>query len=861
MKGNRFPMADYKSIFTGTQVDEAVGRVLNQLQAELDALESYKLVLTTVSNELVIQKDGTTVTFTDIKGFIEDTPRYVYLVYNEEIYSPVLCTTDAIDFASVLTLSENVSTKRVSISSSDVVSTGTISLENTANKVTSVSAASTNEQYPTAKLLYDSLAEKQDSFVAGDSISIDNGVINVKTAVLGYETLDILTDAKGYADVYKYEHSSFDISKFTVTGSPAVSADGVLGNISSANYLTLTTSYILSKDTPFTIYCSFETPSELTSGQHVIYGRNSNIELAIKDTSTLYFSFLGSEATWGITLEAGTKYDSIVVYDGVRVVLQCKKASDEVYTSSPNVNISSATTVNLDINIGTEVTTTSKNFEGLIDLKTFRIYLGNVLYFTGNKTGVDTIKAVDYTVVGTNTVSDDGVISQYSYTNQVRKTGLDLLFNELTLEGTFIWDGTSAGGNSGLFCFRNNGDSEAIVAYLNAQNRACVYFKVSNSISYPFSVVPITANIPCTIRVFRTTASATLTIIQNGTVLSEQTVEGTTPILSSNAVFEVVGAAGLLGSSTLVDLNSIKVYGYEKLIYQPCLKIPYILGNYSKIASASYRARIADAYAQGFPQIYFTIDSKNKNYTLPMGELYGMIESKSPEYNIATATKVGTVKPGSHLTIDANGALSAVESSTDTLGVVKADNSTITNTNSTFSVNEANLTNVVHKTGDETIAGVKRFDNQPTINIQQSGTASETSTAIPNMGWVNDVSGAQNVVHRSGNAETISSTKTFSAQQLITATLSDSSSTSDTHIPNMGWVNDPAKSTNVVHRSGTETITGDKTFNGNVSLGSGATATTPASGDNSTKVATTAFVNNYVTGASTTVIIRDWSQS
>lgn len=39
------------------------------------------------------------------------------------------------------------------------------------------------------------------------------------------------------------------------------------------------------------------------------------------------------------------------------------------------------------------------------------------------------------------------------------------------------------------------------------------------------------------------------------------------------------------------------------------------------------------------------------------------------------------------------------------------------------------------------------------------------------------------------------------------------SSTTLTYIPTMGWVNNPDKSTNVVHRSGTETITGQKTFN------------------------------------------------
>lgn len=46
--------------------------------------------------------------------------------------------------------------------------------------------------------------------------------------------------------------------------------------------------------------------------------------------------------------------------------------------------------------------------------------------------------------------------------------------------------------------------------------------------------------------------------------------------------------------------------------------------------------------------------------------------------------------------------------------------------------------------------------------------------------------------------------------------------------------------------SGTQTISGDKTFSGNVTLGSGATATTPSNGDSSTKVATTAFVQNAI---------------
>lgn len=50
----------------------------------------------------------------------------------------------------------------------------------------------------------------------------------------------------------------------------------------------------------------------------------------------------------------------------------------------------------------------------------------------------------------------------------------------------------------------------------------------------------------------------------------------------------------------------------------------------------------------------------------------------------------------------------------------------------------------------------------------------------------------------------------------------------------------------VVHKAETETITGNKTFTGTVSLGSKATATTPATTDNDTSVATTAFVHKVV---------------
>lgn len=64
----------------------------------------------------------------------------------------------------------------------------------------------------------------------------------------------------------------------------------------------------------------------------------------------------------------------------------------------------------------------------------------------------------------------------------------------------------------------------------------------------------------------------------------------------------------------------------------------------------------------------------------------------------------------------------------------------------------------------------------------------------------------------------------------------------------------------LVHKEGTETITGDKTFSGTTTftgttnLGSKATATTPAATDNDTSVATTAFVKTAISGKQDTLV-------
>jgi hypothetical protein len=68
------------------------------------------------------------------------------------------------------------------------------------------------------------------------------------------------------------------------------------------------------------------------------------------------------------------------------------------------------------------------------------------------------------------------------------------------------------------------------------------------------------------------------------------------------------------------------------------------------------------------------------------------------------------------------------------------------------------------------------------------------------------------------------------------------SSTADSQLALKGWVNNPSTSTNVLHRSGNETASGNKTFSGQIIR-----SKAPGASDNSTQVPNTFWVNSRIT--------------
>ena len=79
-----------------------------------------------------------------------------------------------------------------------------------------------------------------------------------------------------------------------------------------------------------------------------------------------------------------------------------------------------------------------------------------------------------------------------------------------------------------------------------------------------------------------------------------------------------------------VDLNEFLVYFDDDLIYVPCLYIPCHKSKLGvKITSTEYAARVGILYEYKGYSPYFTIDETNHTFTLPMGEIYGMLDKKA----------------------------------------------------------------------------------------------------------------------------------------------------------------------------------------------------------------------------------------
>lgn len=463
----------------------------------------------------------------------------------------------------------------------------------------------------------------------------------------GLKSGEISTNSTILADVIDYAHSTFcgtqpsdasplDPKKFTKVGSPTITSDGIYtGNGSSnTNYVTIGSSIDFNSLTNYRIDFSYNQVAS-TGGCHIvdigglyIYQNQSAWEL--------YFKNNGASTKIGASHSsvANAKMDFYLERNRSSFTIGYKLHSSNTWilesnaTQTPDtINIASATEIFFN---ATNPTMDLKN-----DIK---ITSNGVPVFSGNKTGIDTVKADDWIIpsgVSSPTITDDGILTLVDISHYIAKNNINILNAQIKVN-FLIKTASDITVNRNYFTYsatQNNIISFGQVWYGGDWQHAGfrANFKTSNNndltINTPASYTDVKADTWYFIEMEYTSSKAYMRFYELGGDLQEYSTDTNGELYTQTGGNELsIGYSNNAGGQ--LDLNSFKVYANGDLVYQPCLKIPYTESKTgSKIVNAIYRDRVNDMAEQFGYAPYYTLS--DTDFTLPQVELYGLIQRQS----------------------------------------------------------------------------------------------------------------------------------------------------------------------------------------------------------------------------------------
>ena len=449
-------------------------------------------------------------------------------------------------------------------------------------------------------------------------------------ALKGYlDEGELLTDSEGLSDVTSYAHSTFDVSKFTKVGSPTITDEGIASELHHGNYLQFFSNSIGVNYSTFEISYKINSGTLLPSSIYYL-GSTSQMGLIIgfHDSRSVVLASSDGE-NWDIstgsrgsyTYSNNTDYWFKLKYDGTKYVFQYSLNGMD-YTDDKVINVSTKLPMPVLFNISNVYG--SNHFTGSIDLKQFSITVDGVEVFNGNKEGLDVIKPDDYTIVGSPTISADGIYtntsgsvasvysaSSYSMSGAKHIEFLTPYFKMNALSAsnfiaTVYGDNATGGFVLGIY---SNGKIQ--INYNNTSGTGTntnVDYSVGKWYQVKYEIIDTTCNL-----YYRERGNA-WSLLKTATV--------TAP--TSNTTVRVADVNQSDGNYK-GDLNGCKLFINGNLVYQPCLKIPYIQSKTgSKIVQSVYRDRVNDMYEQFGYAPYYTLS--DTDFTLPQGEIYGTIK-------------------------------------------------------------------------------------------------------------------------------------------------------------------------------------------------------------------------------------------
>ncbi len=479
--------------------------------------------------------------------------------------------------------------------------------------------------------------------ITGDTVSTDTDYINNSKALT---TGNVSNNSEIYNNTIDKLHTTFDKSKFTYTRNPIVTDDGIVsgfGNTTNVSPIVWISSIInFNAASSWKVKGSFITNSAVMNADPTYVNRMIEFTHDFWYGITVYVSdgkfyaqvqdsnltnLLPKTDFYNNTVIVDTKYFFSLEFTGTTYIVKCGTSYNnliEVYKTNTTTKVTGglATQTIGSLNDG------SGGYLGSIDLKYLTIELDGVEVFSGNKTGVDTIKPDNYTVVGTPTITSDGIASGFSG-NYSSGSYLTIPMLDVTKKNYRI-DCVLKGGN---FIFGNSGNQTYRLAVITSGNplKLTLFAGTGSTWDVANTVMgntTIDVNKTYKVSFVRENGSAYKVLLYDFETQIETTEISVTSNsdLASSSIPMYIGASGWTAFYGSIDLNEFKIYVDGNLIYQLCLKIPYTLtSSKDKIVDSYYIERVQDTYNQFGQALYYTIDEDNQTFTLPMGDIYGFL--------------------------------------------------------------------------------------------------------------------------------------------------------------------------------------------------------------------------------------------
>lgn len=262
-----------------------------------------------------------------------------------------------------------------------------------------------------------------------------------------------------------------------------------------------------------------------------------------------------------------------------------------------------------------------------------------------------------FTVVSSPTITDDGIASGFNSVSNylsIPNTSLESA-NTWEIEGIVTpshdrgagkcWLSVLSGNGIILPCSPVSSDKIEYQLYLSS---------VSNTWDISAGVVAhfrAGDTVKCNLKFTGTQYIYTCTNLNTGEV-KQSVINSNKKVYQSPTLLGRKRDQVSFGNASSIDLKqfSITVDGKEVFsgnktgtdtvkIGGETVEIPYTLSKTgSKIVDVAYRDKVQALYNQEGKADYYTIDETNQNFTLPMGEIYGMINSIKPSSGVELCT-------------------------------------------------------------------------------------------------------------------------------------------------------------------------------------------------------------------------------